>query len=111
MSYKHQTASELRISVLLSVQRALVGEITKEMRAISVEWSAERIQVWVYVDGPIDKEAQEEFDASVMTQIVSDFPDVGKGDPAANFVFVQCDAPQRLDYRGWWVYARKEEYY
>jgi len=80
------------------------------MRAISVDWSTEQIQVWVYVDGPIDEQVQEDFDAGVMTQIVSDFPDTDKGDPAANFTFVQCDAPQRLNCRGWWVYARKEQH-
>ena len=38
----------LRSPVLLSVQRALVGEIDPYMRAVSVEWDESRIRIHVY---------------------------------------------------------------
>jgi len=48
---RRQADVDLRAQVLLSVQRALLGCITADMRLISVEWSPFRIHFHVYVDG------------------------------------------------------------
>ena len=42
--------------VRLSVQRALLGEITAEMRIITADWTDSLILIRVYHDGPLDHE-------------------------------------------------------
>jgi hypothetical protein len=98
---------DLRARVLLSVQRALVGCITSEMRFISVEWSPYRIHLHIYVDGPL--RAFDHFDAEAVTQIVADFPKPDSSDPQVTFVFQRCDYPRRPEFVGEVVYGRKEE--
>jgi hypothetical protein len=100
---------KLRSHILLSVQRALIGEIVPNMRAISVEWTSQNIHLWVYIDGPIDEQTREDFDAVVITQIIADFPNPDNHDPVVKFDFVRCDSPEKLDCRGVLVYARKEK--
>lgn len=97
---------ELRVRVLLSVQRALLGEITPPMRAIEVEWSRDRIMIRVFTEGEVDDAMREDFDAGVVTQVVSDFPDPDRGDPQVAFEVVRCDAPTRIPVRGVLVFAR-----
>jgi len=100
---------DLRAKILLSVQRALVGCITSEMRSISVEWSSYRIHLHVYVDGVLREETFNDFDAEAVTQIVADFPYPDRGDPQVTFVFHRCDYPQKPEFEGELVYGRKEE--
>jgi hypothetical protein len=102
-----RNSTELRIRVLLSLQRALVGEVTPNIRAVSVEYSEEKIRIQVYIDGEISEEAKEEFDAGVVTQVVADFPYPEKDDPSVEYEFLRIDAPGRIDYRGIVIYARK----
>ena len=64
----------MRTGVLLSLQRALLGAITPNMRAITVEWSKTYIRIWVYHDGQFTEEAVEDFDADVVTQVIADYP-------------------------------------
>ncbi len=100
--------TDLRIKVLLSLQRALLGEITPEMRAVAVQWSPNRIAIRVYTDGEAPAEVREDFDASVVTQVVADFSFPDQGDPSVEFEFARCDAPTRLPDWGQLVYARAE---
>jgi hypothetical protein len=102
---------DLRMRVLLSVQRALVGEITQEMRFIAVEFSPERIHVTVWHDGKIDDSISAvggEFDACAISQIVADFLSPERDIPEVSFEFTRCDFPLRPDFRGTLVYGRSE---
>ena len=101
-----------RASVLLSVQRALLGEVTPGMRAIAVDWDQERIQVRVFHDGPWDASLEENFDASVVSQVVADFPWPERGDPRVVYEFIRLDGPgplPELPNGGAHVYARNNE--
>ena len=98
--------SDLRARVLLSVQRALLGEITPEMRAVEVEWSPERILLRVFTEGEASEQVREDFDAAVVTQVVADFPEPDRGDPRVELEFVRCDAPDHVPVRGTLVFAR-----
>lgn len=57
----------------LSVIRAMVGEITPEMRAITVELNAQHVTVRVYHDGLASDDLWDDFDAA-MTEVYADFP-------------------------------------
>ena len=99
----------LRTRVLLSVQRALLGEVTPEMRAGSVGWSAAEIRVRVYVDGPISDDVRDEFDACAITQIVADFAWPERGDPRVELEFIRVDEPAPIPYVGAPVFARARQ--
>lgn len=100
--------SNLRINVLLSVQRALVGQIAPEMRAISVEWSASSINVLVYVDSLAPLEIEENFDSIVITEITADFPYPDRGDPSVELKFIRVDPSSRISPKGELVFARSD---
>ena len=93
--------------MLLSIQRALLGEIVPEMRAISADVGSEVVRLTVFVDGAISDALVEDFDAAV-TQVVADFPYPDDGDPRIEFDVVRVDAPARIESRGTWVFFRKE---
>lgn len=95
----------LRRNVLLSVQRALVGEITPEMRAIEVELAPGRILIRVFTDGEPAETLQDDFDAGMVTQVVADFPYPENGDPEVALEFVRCDSPKPVLVRGLLVFA------
>ena len=99
---------QLRIAVLLSIQRALLGEITSEMRAIAADWSAEQIVIRVYTDGDTPNSIRDDFDSSVVTQVVADFPHPERGDPMVSYEFVRHDSPAPLPQWGNLVFARAE---
>jgi len=78
------------------------------MRGIAVQWSPEQIAVRVYTDGKSTAEAQDEFDAAVMTQLTADFATPERGGPTLGFEFVECRAPAPLPDWGCLAYARAE---
>ncbi|GEP43796.1 hypothetical protein BGE01nite_30870 [Brevifollis gellanilyticus] len=100
--------TKLHDRVLLSVQRALVGEVTTQMRFIGVEFCPESIHLIVWHDGAMHESIIEDFDAGTVTQVVADFCWPERGDPQVSFEFVRCDYPQRPDFRGTLVYGRCE---
>src|SRR5438132_184142 len=100
--------ADFRTRVLLSVQRALVGEVTPQMRFIGVEFSSERIHIIVWHDGIVDESVNADFDAGAVTQVVADFSWPEHGDPQTSFEFIRCDFPQRPAFRGLLVFGRNE---
>ena len=64
----------LRVSVLLSVQRALLGAIGPSVRAVLCCWTTASINVRVVFDGPISEHDLETM-SIVETEVISDFPD------------------------------------
>jgi hypothetical protein len=102
-----------RANTLLSLQRALLGEITPGMRAVSVRWSSRQILIRVFHDGPWAALVEEDFDASAVTQVVADFPNPEQGDPEILYEFVRLDGdarlPQDLPENEAFAYARNNE--
>jgi hypothetical protein len=96
--------------IFFSIQRALIGEITTEIRAISVEYSPEVVRIWVYVDGEISTELRDDFDSSVMGEILSDFPYPEKDDPSFELHLTRCDLPKQLSAKGKLIFGRKGEF-
>jgi hypothetical protein len=98
-------ASELRARALLSVQRALIGEVTPEMRAIEVVVTSGRVLLRVFTDGEAPARVRDDFDAGAATQIVADFPYPEDGDPEVAVEFVRCDFPEPIPVEGVLVHA------
>ena len=98
--------TELLPDAQLSVMRALLGEITVEMRAVTIEVNARHITLRVYHDGVASEEAWEDFDAA-MTDVYADFPHDGAEAVTIDYRFIRCDSPAKLPGLGSPVFARK----
>ena len=95
---------ELRHEVLLAFQAALLGEVTSDLRGVSVAWTDSHISgVFVY-DGEIS-EREKEIVSGVEGEVISHFVD-----HTIDLVAKGSIAPVALDQfsLGVWVYRRSE---
>ena len=90
-----------RTSVFLSVQRAFLGEITADIRAIAVSY-LDSIQVTVYFEGSISESRLEDL-SCVETEIMCDFPD-----DKVQLKVISNTNSSPLKIAGELVYSRKE---
>jgi hypothetical protein len=97
--------SALRQSVLLFVQRAMLGEVFPALRALSVHWDTKSIHISAFVDGEPQSTDIESI-SCIETEMMADFLDSFQIDTA----IIRCDAPSQLPSvgSGVWVYARRE---
>lgn len=65
---------EIRNSVILSVQRALLGEVSPALRGVTVGWDEKTITILCYYDGRISTEDREAM-SCVETEVMADFPE------------------------------------
>src|SRR5262249_54125713 len=81
----------LRQKILLSVQRALLGSVTSNLRGVAIDWNNSEIRVVCYYHGPISDDDREEM-SCVQTEVAADFIDIAP----VEFVLEQLDMPKRL---------------
>jgi hypothetical protein len=99
----NETSAEMRIRVLLSLQRALLGMVTPSLQGVAVAWEARRITGrFIYdADGDDDGIVRE-----VETEVLADFED----DVVVDFsveVAASAAAPT-LGERETWAYLRRD---
>lgn len=99
------TQNELRAEVLLSLQRALLGEIGLNVRGITCDWDTTSITIQCIFDGEISDDDQEAMEVAC-TEVMADFPP----DVTVNRACKRLDAPEPLNSHTLtvWVYRRKE---
>ncbi len=91
------------IDARLSIQRALLGEITPELRAIVFSVDTQILDVRFYFNGPLTEEVRESV-SCVETEILADYdPEV-----MVSVHCIQLDYPAQIDDSGVWVYQRRE---
>jgi hypothetical protein len=93
----------LTASLLLSVQRALLGEVPPALRGVTVAWHDQVILIRSYFDGPItdgDREAM----SCATSEVIADFPAPWTIEDDV----VRCDAPEPLECLAAWAYHRQE---
>lgn len=104
--------ASLRQHILLSVQRALLGSVTSNLRGVAVDWNKTDIRIVFYLHGPISDDDREEM-SCVDTEVAADFIDIAPVD----FVLEQLDMPKTLiglnsvmgpDSHRAWAFVRKE---
>ncbi len=83
---------EFRRCVLLSVQRALLGEVPPALRGVTLGWDDRLIYLRCYFDGPISEEDRESMEL-VATEVMADF----FLERNVELQVVRQDAPSRLD--------------
>lgn len=97
------SADTMRTRVLLSLQRALLGEVFPSLRAVTAEWVPERVQFWAYVDGEPRHEDIEAL-SCVSAEVAADFePGV-----EVDHHVVRKDAPAPIEDLRTYVYRRQE---
>lgn len=88
----------------LSIQRALLGNITHNIRAIVAELKRDDIQLFFYYDGQI-KEDDEETASEIGAEVIADFSEGCNLDVNIS----RIDYPQPINHaNGLCVYLRKE---
>jgi hypothetical protein len=94
-----------RSSVLLSLQRAMLGEVFPALRGVSVMWDRQNIQIAAYVDGPPTM-ADEESVSEIETQVMADFlePIVVESE----IIRQDSSSPLPNVANGIWVFRRRE---
>ena len=92
-----------RHKIVLSVQRALLGSITPNLRGVAVDWNDNEIRVFCYYHGAISEDDREEM-SCVHTEVATDFVDIA----AVHFVLVRSDMPTPMKGYRAWIFLRKE---
>lgn len=64
---------ELRVSVLLTMQVALLGAVGPDVRKVLCRWDVSKIRIRAVFDGPI-READADVMSEVETEIMASFP-------------------------------------
>lgn len=102
--------SDLSVYLRLSLQRALLGNVTPNIRAVIAELSGKNISLLFYFEGEGEGEGEvddddEELVSIIETEIIADFDD----DFTVDTTVQRLDSPQRIkNTNGLLVYLRKE---
>jgi hypothetical protein len=64
----------IRVAMLLSVQRALLGEVTCNLDAVAISWSEKSIRISFFYRLPPEEEDRESAEI-VATEVIADFPE------------------------------------
>jgi hypothetical protein len=77
LSQQHQTSEKYnkidRVRAILSMNRALWGEVSPALRAAKIKWDDITIHLFFYYDGEISEDDYESAQ-DVATEVISDFP-------------------------------------
>lgn len=96
--------SEMRPRVLLSVQRALVGNIVPAIRAALVQIDGNRATVRIVIDGPVSDQLLE-MGSDIEAEMTADFLDSF----TVSVTVERMDAPAPMPRDNCvWVFARRE---
>lgn len=95
---------DFRKKVLLSFQRALLGEVPCTLRGVTCGWSSSEITFFCFFDGEISEEDRESMDA-VAGEVNADFLDF-----KVSYECIRKDVPENLNKYSLkaWVYHRHE---
>jgi len=63
-----------RVSAILSLNRALWGEVAPTLRAAKIKWNEKTVHLYFYYDGEISEEDHESAEC-VATEVIADFPE------------------------------------
>jgi hypothetical protein len=94
---------ELRADIVLSVNGALLGSVTPNLRGVAVDWDDSSIRVVCYFHGSISEEDQEIMDC-VHTEVATDFVDARTVELSTK----RLDKPTKMDGLRAFVFERRE---
>ena len=92
-----------RIGAILSMNRALWGEVSPVLRAARIKWDEKQVHLFFYYDGEISEEDRESAEC-VATEVIADFPEL-----QLEIDILRWDYPKPLPQNeGELVYKRRE---
>jgi hypothetical protein len=97
------SGNPLRVQILLSVQRALLGEVPPALRGVTVGWHDTTVQLRCYFDGPVSEEDRESM-SCVASEVIADFSAPWTIDEEV----IRKDAPEPMESLDAWAYRRRE---
>jgi len=97
---------EIRRTVLLSIQKALLGMIYSEIRAIAIGFESRQKLIVVYY---LDREPNEDDYENISDVTTEVLADIDFSEVEEKCIFSK-DALLKLDNLDSWVYKRKEDY-
>ncbi len=89
--------------ILLSAHGALLGRVTQNMRAVSLDWDEATVTLKCYFEGPLTELDREMMDDVETEMIAHLFPERST---EMNLIVTQAQLPE--DEPRYWVFARKE---
>lgn len=94
----------------LSVQRALLSNVFRSLRAVCVESRENLIFLCFYCDGEVSEDHRECCE-SVLDEVIADFFFASKDKPVIEFEtpVIRLDYPKKMPLIGDWVFYRKED--
>ena len=96
--------SDPNVYLRLSLQRALLGNVTSNIRAVIAELSGKNINLHFYFEGEVGDD-DEELVSVIETEIIADFDE----DFTVDTIVQRLDSPQAIKNKnGLLVYLRKE---
>lgn len=99
-------SNDLRIRILLTLQNALLGEVSQSLRGVACSWNSQSINIYAIFDGTISDGDRESM-GFVETEIISSC-----SEHQVNLECKQIDYPKSIsleDTSATWVYLRKED--
>lgn len=91
-----------RVSAILSLNKALWGEVSPSLRAARILWNEEKVRVYFFYDGEISENDWESAEC-VATEVIADFPE-----HKLEVDILRWDYPRKIPNEGELVYCRKE---
>lgn len=92
-----------RTTVMLSLQRALLGEVFPSLRMLTVEWTCDRVFFYAYVDGAISENDSESL-SCISAEVAADYWD----DIEIDYEAIRIDYPAKITDSRTRVYHRRE---
>jgi hypothetical protein len=98
-----ETKTDIHPRILLSVQRALLGEVFPALRGVTVGWNERTIRILCYVYGPVSPIDEERL-SGVESEVLADF----SKDYEVRLDTIRCDEPANMTPLQAWAYRRRE---
>lgn len=95
--------NESRSLLGMALQRALLGQVSPQLRGVSVDQDDQQIHLNFFFNGPVSEEDRVAA-SEVESELLADLPP----DKRVETEIVRLDAPKRLPDSGLWVFRRRE---
>jgi len=98
-----KNSNQLVVDAKLSVQRALLGRVTSNLRAVVFTIAVKDVQIRFYYDGIVGN-FESETTSEAETEVMADYD----CDWSIGATCLRMDAPELINDDGVWVYQRSE---
>jgi len=91
-----------RVNAILSMNRALWGEVSPALRSVRIKWDNEIVDLYFYYDGEISEEDNESAEC-IATEFIAGYPEY-----KLEVHILRWDYPKSIPEEGEPIYYRRE---